>query len=129
MSEEPTQSLTPFETTVLQRFDQIDTKLENTNVRLDKLEAKAMDTKPIWERALAEIVEVKGEIVEVKAEIVEVKAEILDVKDRVNKIERVLVGLFADLHEHDQRITTLEGTKPMIIDTQTAGERLGVSRL
>lgn len=81
---EETHKLTPFETLVLRRFDQIDE-------RLTRLEAKALDTKPIWERALAEIVEVK---------------------DRVNKIEQAMISLFADLHGHGERITALEGTRP-----------------
>ncbi len=32
------------------------------NKRLEKLEAKQYDTKPIWEQALAEIVETRAEI-------------------------------------------------------------------
>ena len=41
------------------RFDRVDARLDGLDVRVQALEAKALDTKPIWERALVEIVEVK----------------------------------------------------------------------
>ncbi len=53
-TEDPTQNLPgaqSFETRVL-------SALADLAQRLDRLEAKQYDTKPIWERALAEIVEV-----------------------------------------------------------------------
>jgi len=40
-----------------QRFDSMDTRLDNVDRRLEKLEARAYDTKPIWEQTLAELVE------------------------------------------------------------------------
>ena len=39
------------------RFDSMDSRLDNVDQRLEKLEARAYDTKPIWEQALAELVE------------------------------------------------------------------------
>ena len=94
MSEERTRELpnkSSFEERVFARFDAlerrvdarfnaVDSRLDGLDVRVQALEAKALDTKPIWERALAEIFEVKAEIVEVRAEIVEMKAEIVEVK-------------------------------------------------
>ncbi len=57
-SEDPTQKLPDgpsFETRVL-------AALANITERLEKLEAKQYDTKPIWERALAEIVATRREL-------------------------------------------------------------------
>jgi len=80
MSEDRTQNLPAnhsFEERVFARFDamearfesrfsSIDARLERVEARLDgleirvqALESRALDTKPIWERALAEILEVK----------------------------------------------------------------------
>ena len=62
MSEESTQNMTDgrsFEERVFARFDSIDARLQNVETRLERLEAKSYDTKPVWERALAEILEVK----------------------------------------------------------------------
>ncbi len=41
-----------------QRLDRVDQRLDSMDHRLENLEARAYDTKPIWERALAEIIEV-----------------------------------------------------------------------
>lgn len=41
------------------RFNAVDTRLDGLNDRVKALEAKALDTKPIWERALAEIFELR----------------------------------------------------------------------
>ena len=58
MSEETTQNLTDggsFEERIFARFDAIDVRLDDMDSRLQALEQRAYDTKPIWERALAEI--------------------------------------------------------------------------
>lgn len=69
MSEENTQNLPDtrsFEERVFARFDAIDAGLRDLNVRVERLEAeserRAVETKPIWERALAEIVAVREEV-------------------------------------------------------------------
>ena len=64
-----------FEERVFARFDameaRIDARFDGLDTRVQALEARALDTKPIWERALAEIVEVKeGEDIKRKFEIV-----------------------------------------------------------
>lgn len=41
------------------RFDRVNARLDGLDIRVQALEAKALDTKPIWERVLVEIVEVK----------------------------------------------------------------------
>jgi len=42
-----------------ERLAVIDNRLDRFEHRIQGLEAKALDTKPIWERALAEILEVR----------------------------------------------------------------------
>src|SRR5215213_6382124 len=59
MSEETTQNLTDgrsFEERVFARLDAIDSRLQSLE---QQAERRAVETKPIWERALAEILEVK----------------------------------------------------------------------
>lgn len=70
------------------RFDSVDARLRSLDTRVQTLEAKAYDTKPIWERALAEI---------------------LNVKERVENIERKFDLLTLDMMQlrGDQR--RLEG--------------------
>jgi hypothetical protein len=72
MSEERTGELQggrSFEERVFARFDAIDrrfvemdARLSSLDSRVERLEAKALDTKPIWERALAEILNVRKRV-------------------------------------------------------------------
>jgi hypothetical protein len=60
MNEEPTKDLpskVSFEERVFARFDAIDARFDTVDARLEKLESRAYDTKLIWERALAAIME------------------------------------------------------------------------
>ena len=52
----------PFEERVFARFDAIDAGLRDLDVRIQRLEARAYDTKPIWEQALKEIVDTRREL-------------------------------------------------------------------
>ena len=94
-----------FEERVFARFDaldawlgRMDARLNDTGMRLEKLEAKSYDTKPVWERALAEIAETRNELqtglrrVERKIDvlnqnILEVRADLRDLDTRVEKLE------------------------------------------
>jgi hypothetical protein len=51
----------------------IDERFERVEIRITNLEDRQHDTKPIWERALAEIAESRAEL---KAEIAESRAEL-----------------------------------------------------
>jgi len=46
-----------FEERVFARFDAVDRRFDGVEVRIERLEMKRLDTKPIWERALAAIEE------------------------------------------------------------------------
>ena len=55
MSDETAQDINgsrSFEERVFARFDALDSSLKDLDTRLQILEAKTYDTKPIWERAL-----------------------------------------------------------------------------
>jgi hypothetical protein len=65
MNEEPTKGLPDkrsFEERVFARFDAVDARLET-------LESRSYDTKPIWERALKAIMEMGLEMGEVKSKV------------------------------------------------------------
>jgi hypothetical protein len=83
-----------FEERVFARFDSLDNRLNNIEGRLEKLEAKSYDTKPIWERALAELLELRE-----KVDNVERKLDVLG-KDTVQ--------LRADQVRTDRRLDNLE---------------------
>ena len=76
------------------RFDAVDARLDSLNIRVQNLEARALDTKPIWERALAEILEVKEGVEDVRRkfkllteDVIQVRADQVRVERRMDKIE------------------------------------------
>jgi chromosome segregation ATPase len=97
MSEETTGNMPDsrsFEERVFARFDAIDTRLSEMDTRLSVLEQKAYDTKPIWERALSEILAVsqKLETVERKLNVLgldmlALRADQTRLEDRMDKLE------------------------------------------
>lgn len=115
MSEETTQNLPDnrsFEERVFARFDSLDARFDRVEVRLDGVEAslrdldarvqnleseaerRAMEIKPIWERALAEIVAVsqKVDTIERKLNVLgldmlTLRADQTRLEDRVDKFE------------------------------------------
>jgi hypothetical protein len=94
MSEETTQGLPDersFEERVFARLDAIDATLRGMDTRLQRLEARSYDTKPIWEQALKEIVDMRREL-----------------SKRLDRIEAVAHGTRADLRDAEDRIERLE---------------------
>lgn len=103
MSEETTQNMPTnggqsFEERVFARFDALDSsmgsvraELRDIDARLQKLEARAYDTKPIWEQALKEIIETRRELSKrldrIEAVVHETRADLRDAEDRIEKLE------------------------------------------
>jgi chromosome segregation ATPase len=76
MNEEPTKDLPDrrsFEERVFARFDAVDSRLE-------KLESRSYDTKPVWERALTEILETRQDVVEVKSRVGVLETEVASMR-------------------------------------------------
>jgi hypothetical protein len=99
MSEEITQEMNgarPLLERILMRLDSIDKRL---NTLGEKSERQAIETKPIWERALVEIVETRQDLNAFRREMnLEMRVihedtrrsrvEIEDLKDRVDILEK-----------------------------------------
>ena|SRR5205085_1286791 len=101
MSEEPTQNISDgrsFEERVFARLDSIDSRLDSVDARLLALESqaerRALETKPIWERALAEILEVKRGLE--------------NVERKIDVLSHDIVQVRADQSRADKRLTSLE---------------------
>ena len=104
MSEETTRNLSDdlsFEERVFVRFDMMEGRFDGLDTRVQALEARALDTKPIWERALAEIHEVKQGVEEVK-EGVE------DIKRKIDLLSLDVVQVRADQRRVEKRTDALE---------------------
>jgi len=70
------------------RFDGIDNRLNGIDNRVKALEARALDTKPIWERALAEIVQVKIGVENLNRKIDVLNQDLLQVRADQRRIEQ-----------------------------------------
>jgi chromosome segregation ATPase len=112
MNEETTRELpdrASFEDRVFARFDLID-------ARLEKLESRAYDTKPIWERALAAIMETglevgelttKVGVIETKVEAIESKVGVIETK--VGTIETKVGVIETKVEAIETKMGSLEG--------------------
>jgi len=85
------------------RFDAIDARFETVDARLEKLEARAYDTKPIWQKALAAIMQTGLEVGEIKAKVsvIETKVAVIETKvavieTKVGVIETEVAGMKID---------------------------------
>jgi hypothetical protein len=104
MSEERTRDLADnrsFEERVFSRFDameaRFDRRFDGLDTRVQALEARSLDTKPIWERALAEILNVREHV-----ENIERKFDVLTLD---------MMQLRGDQRRVEKRMDTLE-TRP-----------------
>lgn len=112
MSGEQTQNLNDgrsFEERVFARFDALDAGLRDLSVRVQGLETRvesleaesqrrAVETKPIWERALKEIAETRRELTEMRREMTR----------RFDRIESVTLDTRTRLSELEDRVERLE---------------------
>ena len=83
MSDETTQYMNgrrSFEERVFARFDALDSTLKDLDARLQKLEVKSHNTKPIWERVLAEILTMSQ-----KLDTVERKLNVLRTANKMSR--------------------------------------------
>jgi len=106
----------PFEERVFARFDAVDeylrtldSRVQNLDSRVQVLESRAYDTKPIWERALKEILESRLEFGELKTEVNELKREVKrEVTNRLDQIQSIQLGNRVDIRDSQDRIDKLE---------------------
>ncbi len=91
MSEEATENMNggrSFEERVFARLDSIDARLQSLE---NQAERRALETKPIWERALQEIMETRRELSKrldrIEAIAHETRADLRDAEDRIDRLE------------------------------------------
>jgi chromosome segregation ATPase len=100
MSEDTTEDLPgkeSFEARVFERFDAMDVRLNTVDARLEKLEARSYDTKPIWEQALREIVETRAEVGQVHSRVALLETEVAAVKANYGGIKNDFEDLKREL--------------------------------
>src|SRR5437016_12514348 len=96
MNDDPTKNLSDkrsFEERVFARFDAFDARFDSIEVRLEKLESRSYDTKPIWERALKEILETRLEVGDLKKQLSAVEKKVEAIETRLGTVEAEITGL------------------------------------
>jgi uncharacterized protein YhaN len=106
MSEENTRNMADersFEERVFARFDALDARLQTLEAESER---RAVETKPIWERALQEIMETRAEVVKVEDRLGRIENEIKDMR-------RMFRSTFADVarvqEDLEERLDKIEG--------------------
>ncbi|HEY0544129.1 MAG TPA: hypothetical protein VGC91_01940 [Pyrinomonadaceae bacterium] len=112
MSEEQTQDAQDgrsFEERVFARFDALDGRLDSLDSRLQKLEIeserRALETKPIWERALTEILETRQGLNDFRGEV---NDALRDISRKIGVLGNDMIQLRADQTHVESRLDNLE---------------------
>ncbi|HEX6188848.1 MAG TPA: hypothetical protein VFZ40_12285 [Pyrinomonadaceae bacterium] len=105
----------PFEERVFARFDGIEGYLRSLDSRVQVLESRGYDTKPIWERALKEILETRLELKEMRDGLKDLRYDLntfkRDVTARLDEIQMVVIENRVVVRRAHERIDNLE-SKP-----------------
>ena len=110
MSQEITRELNrdrPFEERVFARFDGIEVFLRSFDSRVQVLESRSYDTKPIWERALKEILENRLEFGELKTEVAGLKSSVTELRTDVGGLKRSATGLQSKVTDLETQVKDL----------------------
>ena len=107
MDEEITQGMPDgrsFEERVFARFDALDARLQKLE---GEAERRALETRPIWERALAEIVEVRQGLDQFRGEV---NDALRDLSRKIGVLGSDMIQLRADQAHAEGRLDKLEST-------------------
>ncbi|HEX8888697.1 MAG TPA: hypothetical protein VF779_05950 [Pyrinomonadaceae bacterium] len=105
MSEENTQNMLDgrsFEERIFARFDALDARLQKLE---SEAERRALETKPIWERALAEILEMQQGLNEFRGEV---NDALHDLSRKIGVLGNDMIQLRADQTHVENRLDSLE---------------------
>ena len=124
MSQEITGDLSgdrPFEERVFARFDGIEEYLRGLDSRVQVLESRGYDTKPIWERALKEILETRLELKETRDEL---KGELKGIQVELKEMRDGLKDLRYDLNTFKRDVTArLDEIQMVVIENRVVVRR------
>ncbi len=75
------------------RFDAVDLRLDRFDIRLHALEARTLDTKPVWERALAEILNVKERVESIERKFDVLTLDMMQLRGDQRRVEKRMDAL------------------------------------
>lgn len=111
----------PFEERVFARFDGIEKYLRSLDSRVQVLESRGYDTKPIWERALKEILETRIELKETRDAL---KGEVKGIRVELKEMRDGLKDLRYDLNTFKRDVTArLDEIQMVVIENRVVVRR------
>ncbi|HSE97379.1 MAG TPA: hypothetical protein VLD57_03850 [Blastocatellia bacterium] len=99
------------------RFESLENRFENLENRIEKLEKtveeRLYDTRPLWERALAEIADLRSGLAEVRAGLAELQAEVREgFYNFGTRIELLLRDVFSLRTDHERLSRRVDEISP-----------------
>jgi predicted nucleic acid-binding Zn-ribbon protein len=119
MNEEPTENLNEtrsFEERVFARFDAFDERFDSVDARLERLETRSYDTKPIWERALKAIMDLGMEMGDVKTKVSVIEGKVGVIEGKVGIIEDKVSVIEGKVSVIEGKVGVIEGKVGIIED-------------
>ncbi len=101
------------------RVDNIDVRLTNLEQRFDhleqrfdalekKVEERLHDTRPIWEKVVADIAQLKEGQLRLESDVREIKESVRDIDRRVSFLSDTMIKVQANYRDLDNRVYELE---------------------
>ena len=111
MSEDKTKEMNDsksFEERVFERFERIEGRLVNVEIKISKLEARQYDTKPIWEQALAAISEINSRLGAIETRLDSMDGRLDSMDGRLDSVDGRLDSMDSKFDRVDARFDKLE---------------------
>jgi len=107
MSEDKTKEMNgskTFEERVFERFERIEGRLVNVEIKINKLEERQYDTKPIWEQVLAAIAEINSRLASMDGRFDAMDARFDAIDARFDRVDSRFDKLETDMDDGFRRV-------------------------
>ena len=107
MSEDKTKEMNgskSFEERVFERFERIEGRLVNVEIKISKLEERQYDTKPIWEQVLAAIAEINSRLASMDGRFDAMDARFEAIDARFDRVDSRFDKLETDMDDGFRRV-------------------------
>jgi acyl carrier protein phosphodiesterase len=107
MSEDKTKEMNgskSFEERVFERFERIEGRLVNVEIKISKLEERQYDTRPIWEQVLAAIAEINSRLASMDGRFDAMDARFDAIDARFDRVDSRFDKLETDMDDGFRRV-------------------------
>ncbi|HEV8135038.1 MAG TPA: hypothetical protein VGP85_10195 [Pyrinomonadaceae bacterium] len=107
MSEDKTKEMNgskSFEERVFERFERIEGRLVNVEIKISKLEERQYDTKPIWEQVLVAIAEINSRLASMDGRFDAMDARFDAIDARFDRVDSRFDKLETDMDDGFRRV-------------------------